>query len=95
MKKISDLKQGDTIYDIAFRDVKWYTYFCIHPNNNNYHILMDAAANPIKIYKDKLQDIINQGFETYDDVLLELAHRLKQDSDYILETIKQDSNDKL
>lgn len=87
MKTINELKQGDKIYDLDFRKIKWYTYFCVHPNNENYHILIDAGQEPIRIYKDRLEVILSQGFETYDNALLELANRLKEDSDDIFEKL--------
>lgn len=83
MKQISDLKQGDKIYDLNFRDVRWYTYFCVHPHNENYHILIDACQEPIRIYKDKLEIILSQGFETYDDVRLALANRMEEQANDI------------
>ena len=83
MKQISDLKQGDKIYDLNFRDVRWYTYFCVHPHNENYHILIDAGQEPIRIYKDKLEIILSQGFETYDDAKLALANRMEEQANDI------------
>lgn len=83
MKQISDLKQGDKIYDLNFRDVRWYTYFCVHPHNENYHILIDACQEPIRIYKDKLEIILSQEFETYDDARLALANRMEEQANDI------------
>ena len=78
MKKVSDLKPGDKIYDLDYRQVKWYTYFCVHPRHSNYHILIDAAEEPIRVYEPKLQMILDQGFNSYDDVLLALANKMEE-----------------
>ena len=89
MKQITDLKQGDKIYDIDFRKVKWYTYFCVHPHTKNYHILIDACEEPIRIYKDKLEIILSQCFNSYNDALLTLANRMEEDSARIKKEIEQ------
>ena len=78
MKQVSELNQGDKIYDLDFRQVKYYTYFCRHPYGENYHILIDPAMEPIRIYEPKLQMILDQGFNSYDDVLLALANKMEE-----------------
>ena len=78
MKQLSELKQGDKIYDIDFRQVKWYTYLCVHPTGQGkYHILIDASEEPVRIYGEKLQTILNQDFKTYQEAQLALADRLE------------------
>ena len=89
MKQITDLKQGDKIYDIDFRQVKWYTYFSVHPNNPNYHILINAGQEPIRIYGPKLQMILDQDFNSYDNALLTLADRMEEDAARIKNKIKE------
>lgn len=79
MKQLSELKQGDKIYDINFREVKWYTYLCVHPTSQGkYHILIDAGEEPIRIYGEKLQTILDQDFKTYQEAKLGLADRLEE-----------------
>jgi len=80
MKQVSELKQGDLIYDIDFRQVKRYKYLCVHPTGGGkYHILIDAGEEPIRIYDVKLQTILNQNLRTYEEAKLELANRLEED----------------
>jgi hypothetical protein len=79
MKQLTGLKQGDKIYDIDFRQVKWYKFLCVHPTGQGkYYILIDASEEPIRIYGEKLQNILNQDFKTYQDAKLELANRLEE-----------------
>ena len=79
MRKVEDLQQMDVIYDIDFRQVKWYKYLCVHPTGQGkYHILIDACEEPIRIYGEKLQTILNQDFKTYQEAKLELANRLEE-----------------
>ena len=79
MKQLADLKQGDKIYDIDFRQVKWYKYLCVHPTGQGkYHILIDACEEPIRIYGEKLQTILNQDFKSYREAKLALADRLEE-----------------
>ena len=76
--KLADLKQGDKIYDISSRQVMSYKYLCVHPNNSNYHILIDACEDPFKIYEKKLQAMLDQGFQSYQDAKLALADKLEE-----------------
>jgi hypothetical protein len=79
MKTLTELKEGDKIYDIDFRQIKWYTYLCIHPTGQGkYHILIDSFEEPIRIHGEKLQTILNQDFKTYQDAKLALANRLEE-----------------
>ena len=78
MKQVKDLKPGDIIYDLDFKQVKWYSYVCVHPHNKNYHIFVDEFEEPVRIYEPKLQDILNQGFKSYKDALLVLADRMEE-----------------
>lgn len=78
MKKISDLKQGDLIYDFGASQVIRYSYLCVHPTGTgNYHILIDACQDPVRIYGDKLQNILNKNLNTYQEAKLALADRLE------------------
>lgn len=77
MKTISDLKRGDKIYDVSWRQLNSYTYFCVHPHNDNYHILINNCEEPIRMYKARLEAILSLGFETYDQARLGLASRLE------------------
>ena len=79
MKLLKDLKQGDVIYDVDFRHVRYYKYLCIHPTGRGmYHILINECEEPIRIYGEKLQNILNQDLKTYQDAKLELASRLEE-----------------
>jgi len=89
MREISELKQGDKIYDINFRQVKWYKYLCVHPTGQGkYHILIEANEEPIRISGEKLQTILNQDFKTYQDAKLELANRLEESA----KRLRQENN---
>ena len=77
--KISELKLNSKIYDIDYRKVRIYKYLCVHPSWPRYHILMDECENPFKIFDEKLQNILDQGFESFESTRLEVANRLEQD----------------
>lgn len=77
--KLENLKQGDKIYDIDHRQVKHYTYLCVHPTGTGkYHILIDSCEEPFRIYGEKLQNILDQGFNSYQQVKVALADRLEE-----------------
>lgn len=78
IKKVSDLKQGDEIFDINYREIKKYEYLCIHPDSDKYHILIGADQEPIRIFGETLQFILNQNLKTRKDARLELANRLEE-----------------
>ena len=78
MKQISELKQGDKFYDIEFIQVKQYKYLCVHPTNKNYHILIDVNDEPIRIYGEKLQKILNKNLHSYQDAKNTLADELEE-----------------
>ena len=76
---IQDLKQGDSIYDIDFITIKTYKYLCVHPTGQGkYHILIDSCEEPVRIYGEKLQVILDQNFKTYQEAKLALADRLEE-----------------
>lgn len=78
MKEIKDLRQGDKLYSFDGIFVVWYTYLCVHPKGGgNYHILINACEDPIRIYKDKINFILNQGFTTYSEAEQGLAIALE------------------
>jgi len=78
MKQLCELNQGDKIYDIDSERVKHYKYLCIHPTGHGkYHILIDASENPIRIYGEKLQAILDQDLKTYQEAKLALADKLE------------------
>ena len=80
MKQISELKQGDKFYDVLFKQVKWYQYLCVHPTGGGkYHILIGAAEEPIRIYEDRLQAILDKNLNTYEEASLALAQLLEED----------------
>lgn len=89
MKQLVDLKKGDDIYDIDFRQVKWYRYLCSYPTGQGiYHILIDDCEEPIGICGEKLQTILNQDFKTYREAKLELANRLEESAKQLRKEIK-------
>ena len=78
MKNITDLKQGDKIYNIDDRRVIWYRYLCVHPTGSGkYHILIDACEDPIRIYEDKLNAILEKNLTTYQEAKIALADALE------------------
>lgn len=88
---LKDLKLGQTIYDIEFRKVRWYTYFCVHPTNPRYHILLNEGGDPIKMFDDILASILLQEFTTRKEAMLELANRLEEDAKDIRENFTKES----
>lgn len=84
--EIKDLKQGDKIYDFTLTQVKWYTYFCVHPTGGGkYHILIDNCEEPIRIYHSKLQDILDKKLTSYKDAQRRIAEKLEELSKYMRE----------
>jgi hypothetical protein len=79
MQKITELKQGDAIYGFSQSQVLQYKYLCVHPTGGgNYHILIDACEEPLRIYKDRLQAILDKNLKTYHAAELALADQLEQ-----------------
>ena len=65
MKKLEELTQGDSIFDIKNYRVTRYKYLCVHPTGGGkYHILIDMCQEPIRIYGENLQRILNQDLNT-------------------------------
>ena len=109
MKKVEELKQGDVIYDIVeFKYIKRYKYLCVHPTGGGkYHILIDSCEEPIRIYVDRLQEILNLNLESYEEAKFVLINKLedyiknlKEDLENILtpynkEMVKNEINDKM
>lgn len=86
MKQIIDLKPGDKIYDIDSKQVKWYKYLCVHPTGRGkYHILIDSCEEPFRIYDEKLQTILNQDLNTYQEAKLALANSLEESAKLLRE----------
>lgn len=89
MKQLTDLKQGDKIYYVDDRQVKCNTYLCLHPTGQGkYHILIDSCEEPIRVYGEKLQIILNQDLKTYQEAKLELARRLEESAKRLREEDK-------
>ncbi|MEQ1733646.1 MAG: hypothetical protein ABL940_08235 [Bacteroidia bacterium] len=77
-KLITELKQGDKIYDVDYRQVRWYKYHCIHPiGSGNYHILIDECEQPIRVYKEILQAILDKNLKTRKEAKLVLANKFE------------------
>lgn len=78
-KQISELKKGDSIYDIDYLTIKTYKYVCIHPSGGgNYHILTKSGEDPIRMHKERLQSILDQDFKTWQETKLALADRFEE-----------------
>jgi hypothetical protein len=76
--KTTELKQGYKIYDIVGSSIKWYKYLCVHPTGQGkYHILIDNCEEPIRIYGEKLQAILDKNLTTYGDAKLALVLQLE------------------
>lgn len=79
MKEISDLKQGDVIYTIDSSQVRYYKYLCVHPTGGgNYHILIDACQEPVRVYRDRLENMVGQNLNTYQEAKLALADQFER-----------------
>ena len=91
MATISELKQGDKIYDIDDRNILRYTYLCVHPTGRGkYHILIDNYEEPIRIYETRLQEILSKNINNYSEGRLVLIKRLEEKIEFYKskETIK-------
>ena len=91
MKTISELKQGDRIYDVDDRNILRYIYLCVHPTGRGkYHILIDSYEEPTRIYETRLQEILNKNINNYSEGRLFLIKRLKERIEFYKskETIK-------
>lgn len=89
-KEIKDLKQGDEIYNISFREIKRYRYFCVHPNNSKYHILLNTNEEPIRMYHDNLESILSLNLDTHEKALRALVIFLEKDVEYIKKELKNE-----
>ena len=79
MKQIADLQPGDTIYDISRDRVLYYKYLCVHPTGGgNYHILIDPCQEPLRIYRDRLQTMLDKNLNSYQEAKLALAAELER-----------------
>lgn len=60
MKRIINIKEltpNDTIINIVGHELRYYTYFCVHPHNNQYVFLINNfTQNAEKVYIPKLLD---------------------------------------
>jgi len=74
---LKDLKQGDKFYYITYLQVKWFTYLCVHPQAENYHIIIDENLDPIRIFHLELLGMVNANLRTYDEAKLVLANKLE------------------
>ena len=81
---IEDLKEGDKIYVIDRMQINWYTYLCVAPKSKKfeplrrYYIFIDSLENPIRIYGERLQQILYKHFKTYREAELGLADKLEE-----------------
>lgn len=91
---IQELTPGFRIYDVTYSDFIYYDYLCPMPvknpvNDGFYFILINKRIEkPIRMYKDELQKLLDNGIFTLEDCLdkqIELAEKhvefLKQKRD--------------
>ena len=75
---IQDLKPMQVIYDVYNMRVVRYRYFCVHPRRNKYHILFNDSEDPIKIYDDFLQRILNKNLGSYEEAVAHLKESMRK-----------------
>lgn len=79
MKKIIELKQGEKIYYVENFRVRWYKYLCVHPTGQgNYHILINECEEPERLYKTRLEELLNMDFKTHKEASIGLADMLEK-----------------
>lgn len=72
------LVQGQVIYFVENFKVRHCKYLCVHPTGGgHYHILIDECEEPFRIYKSRLDHILNQGHVDYKSAALALAQKLE------------------
>ena len=76
--RIALLKPNQKIYDINNTRVVWYNYLCVHPYNQNYHILIDSNQDPLRMWDEDLLRILHKDLTTYDMARLALADHLEK-----------------
>lgn len=77
-KTLETIAAGDKIYYVQGFKVFRYDYLCVHPKSENYHILIDACEEPVRVYKDKLELMLSQKLVKRQDannLLLSNFHR--------------------
>lgn len=62
---ITDLKQGDVIYNIENYKIIPYYYHEKHPGNEKYHLLFDNHHELITWNDGFLQNLLNLNFNNY------------------------------
>lgn len=78
MKQVSELKQGDEIYNNAAMSVERFRYLCVHPGSKEYSVLINGwTQEPLRMYNPHLQEILNKNLNTYDEARLALADQLE------------------
>ena len=91
---IEELTSGITIYCVKSNRVVWYRYLCVHPSGKgSYHILIEGfTEEPLRIHKDELQKMLDQGCLTYESVQLLLARKLREESDHLFKKLEEKGN---
>lgn len=80
-KSISSLKQGDKLYSFSNHKVESYTYQCVHPTGRGkYHILIDSNQEPVRMYEDRLQAILDMDLKTNQSAWLALAEFMEKEA---------------
>jgi hypothetical protein len=79
---ISELMRGDKFYRVLGMSIESFTYLCVHPNNNAYHILIDKNQEPLRMYNVQLQQVLNQGLQTYEQAKIRLAEILEEQAKF-------------
>lgn len=76
--EISELKNGQKIFDISSNMVKVYSYLCVHPTGaGKYHILIDMCEEPVRMYEKRLQEILDLNFNSFQEAKIGLANKLE------------------
>lgn len=78
--KIEELTPGFRVYDVTYGDFNWYDYVCPMPVNDGLYFIFinKRIEKPIRMYKDEVQKLLNNGIFTLEDCLdkqIELAEK--------------------
>lgn len=65
IEEIRNLKPEQELIRLCCDDVKYYTFLCVHPHNNNYMILINKwTEKPERFY---VQDLVEEFVINYTD----------------------------
>lgn len=78
---------GDKFYLVTSKGVNKTTYAGKHPNNQNYHILIDKYENPYRIYNEKFEAIKENLIINYEEAKLKYINKIKKNLLFWEETL--------